>query len=133
MCNILIVGDAPVVPDVACSLTGSSPSWTIRTASGELFDTAKPIAPDVLLLVLDRLFPEGNTTVTRIRQSGYAGPILVLVQAATARERALVLALGADDCMTAPLDALELISRVDALIRRGAGRESPAPSELTFG
>src|SRR5262249_47263294 len=129
--EVLVVGGAPEVSEVARILAGCNPCLRIRTAPSWTAASLDP-EPGILLLVLDGLFPEGVAVVVRIRESGRAGPMLVLVNQATSREKALALALGADDCLSAPIDPVELFARVDALIRRAALQE-PAPNRITFG
>jgi len=134
MPEILVVGDTPDVSEVARILAGCDPDSRVRSApSCALASLGQERSSDVLLLLLDRLFPEGVALVVRIRESGWTAPTLVLVDQATSREKALALAVGADDCLTGPIDPMELIARVDALIRRAAPRKSTAPNRVTFG
>jgi DNA-binding response OmpR family regulator len=134
MREILVVGDTPEVSEAARNLAGCDPASRVRTApSGALESSDHGREPDILVLVLDGLFPEGLAKIARLRESGWDAPILILAEQATSRERALALALGADDCLSAPIDAVELVARVDALTRRASARAPTAPSRFHFG
>jgi DNA-binding response OmpR family regulator len=131
MREILVVGDTPEVSEAARNLAGCDPASRVRTAPAEALGSPEHgREPDILVLVLDGIFPEGLAKIARLRESGWAVPILILAEQATSRERALALALGADDCLSAPIDSVELVARVDALTRRASGR---APSRFHFG
>jgi DNA-binding response OmpR family regulator len=134
MREILVVGPAPVVSEAARNLAGCDPASRVRTAqSGPLGPPEDGREPDILVLVLGRLFPEGVAEVARIRESGWLAPILILAERATSRERALALSLGADDCLSAPIDTIELVARVDALSRRAPARKPTLPSRVDLG
>ena len=131
MREILVVGDTPEVSEAARNLAGCDPASRVRAAP--LVTLGVPgREPDILVLVLERIFPEGVAKLARLRESGWAAPILIMAERATSRERALALSLGADDCLSAPIDAVELVARVDALIRRASAR-APAPSRFQLG
>jgi two-component system alkaline phosphatase synthesis response regulator PhoP len=57
-----------------------------------------------------------------IRRSGYTTPILILTALSQSVEKVAGLKLGADDYVTKPFDTLELMARVEALLRRSPGR-----------
>jgi two-component system, OmpR family, alkaline phosphatase synthesis response regulator PhoP len=53
-----------------------------------------------------------------IRNAGLATPVLVLTARDQTMDKVLGLKLGADDYVTKPFDTLELMARVEALLRR---------------
>ncbi|HYK87156.1 MAG TPA: response regulator transcription factor [Acidobacteriota bacterium] len=61
-----------------------------------------------------------------LRQNGLAVPILMLTARDQTVDKVLGLKLGADDYLTKPFEMLELLARVEALLRRAAvGTRSP--------
>ncbi len=72
------------------------------------------------LVVLDLVLPDisGFQVCQEIRTLGYFVPILMLTARAEESDRVQGLAIGADDYLTKPFSAKELIARVKALIRR---------------
>jgi DNA-binding response OmpR family regulator len=57
-----------------------------------------------------------------IRRSGFTTPILLLTALSQSVEKVAGLKLGADDYVTKPFDTLELMARVEALLRRSPNR-----------
>ena len=75
------------------------------------------------VLVLDWMVPEvdGLATCRELRRRGCSTPILMLTARGETRERVLGLDAGADDYLVKPFEVEELVARVKALVRRGAG------------
>ncbi len=86
------------------------------------------------LIILDLMLPRksGLDVCRDLRQDGLATPILMLTARNQTVDKVLGLKLGADDYLTKPFEMLELIARVEALLRRAAGSRSPAAS-CSFG
>ena len=76
------------------------------------------------LVVLDMLLPglDGRDVLRRLRQAGDWTPVILLTRVNTISERVLSLQEGADDYLNKPYDPLELIARVQAILRRTQGR-----------
>src|SRR5262245_12498872 len=72
------------------------------------------------LLVLDVMLPgrNGFDLCRDLRQSGIDTPILMLTARSQVVDRVVGLKLGADDYLTKPFEPLELIARIEALLRR---------------
>ena len=72
------------------------------------------------LIILDVMLPHQNglDVCRSIRQMGLATPILMLTVKDQIIDKVVGLKLGADDYMTKPFDAAELIARIEALLRR---------------
>ena len=75
-------------------------------------------------IVLDIMLPghDGVTTLRLLRAHGLATPVLLLSARGEVDERVNGLNAGADDYLPKPFVLAELIARVHALTRRGAGR-----------
>ena len=73
------------------------------------------------LVILDLMLPEldGFRVLKTARQEGFEMPILVLTARGEEADKVRGLKLGADDYVTKPFGLLELLARVEALLRRG--------------
>ena len=76
------------------------------------------------LLILDVMLPKKNgyDICRDLRQKGISTPVLMLTAKGETIDKVLGLKLGADDYLTKPFEMIELLARVEALLRR-----SPAP------
>jgi two-component system alkaline phosphatase synthesis response regulator PhoP len=72
------------------------------------------------LVLLDVMLPgmDGFGVCMELRRRGFDLPVLMLTARAEVREKILGLKLGADDYLGKPFDMLELLARVEALLRR---------------
>jgi two-component system alkaline phosphatase synthesis response regulator PhoP len=79
-------------------------------ACGEAYD----------LIILDIMLPRKNgMDVCRdLRQRGVPTPILMLTARGQTVDKVVGLKIGADDYLTKPFEMLELLARVEALLRR---------------
>ena len=92
----------------------------LRTAVSENFD----------LILLDVMLPKKNgyDVCRDLRQRGNNTPILMLTAKGETIDKVLGLKLGADDYLTKPFEMMELLARIEALLRR-----SPNQSPHTDG
>jgi two-component system alkaline phosphatase synthesis response regulator PhoP len=86
----------------------------LERASNEAFD----------LIILDVMLPRKNgfDVCRDLRQLGVITPILMLTARGQLVDKVVGLKLGADDYLTKPFEMMELLARVEALLRR-----APAP------
>ena len=72
------------------------------------------------LIVLDVMLPvkNGFDVCRDLRQQGIRTPVLMLTARGQLVDKVLGLKLGADDYLTKPFEPLELLARVEALLRR---------------
>ena len=82
--------------------------------------------------VLDVMMPkaDGITVLKTIRKAGKTLPVLILTAKSEIDDRILGLDSGADDYLTKPFSAKELLARVRAITRR---LTASVDSDLTFG
>ncbi|MDR1475648.1 MAG: response regulator transcription factor [Holosporales bacterium] len=87
---------------------------------------------DYDLIVLDLLLPDidGFEVIKRLRGSNIPTPVLVLSGVSDTSDRVKCLNIGADDYLIKPFDRKELVSRVQAIIRRSKGHSD---SSITVG
>ena len=82
------------------------------------------------LVILDVMLPgmDGHRVLRTLRDTHFAAPVLMLTARGEESDKVRGLRSGADDYVTKPLGVLELLARVEALLRRtrgaagGAGR-----------
>lgn len=77
------------------------------------------------LIVLDVMLPRmsGLDVCKRIRRSGSRVPIIMLTARGQEIDKVLGLRTGADDYITKPFSFLELMARVEAVLRRSSGTQ----------
>jgi len=82
----------------------------------------RAVRPD--LVILDLMLPrmDGFRVLRTVREERFSMPILILTARAEETDKVRGLKLGADDYLTKPFGLLELLARVEALLRR-TGRE----------
>ena len=80
---------------------------------------AKDDKPD--LIILDLMLPglDGFRFLRELRGSGSDIPVLILTARGEEADKVRGLKLGADDYVTKPFGVLELLARVEAVLRRG--------------
>jgi two-component system, OmpR family, alkaline phosphatase synthesis response regulator PhoP len=87
---------------------------------------ARRTPPD--LVVLDLMLPgmDGYRVLRQLRDDGLAMPVLILTARGEEADKVLGFRLGADDYVTKPFGLLELLARVQALLRRSRPADSRA-------
>lgn len=101
----------------------------LSASNGEqALEIASREKPD--LIILDVLMPklDGRNVLRRLRESGNWTPVILLTKVNTATERVLSLQEGADDYLNKPFDPLELVARVQAILRRSQRGNLPLSS-----
>ncbi|MDA8019975.1 MAG: response regulator transcription factor [Thermoanaerobaculia bacterium] len=87
------------------------------------------------LIVLDVMLPEksGMDICRDLRRAGVEVPILMLTARGELIDKVLGLRLGADDYLTKPFENLELLARIEALLRRAGPGPGMEVESYTFG
>ena len=130
MARVLVVEDNP---DLAYGLRNSleiAGHDVVVAADGPSgVERARETDPDVI--VLDLMLPgmDGYRVLRTLREDGLEMPVLILTARGEEADKVLGFRLGADDYVTKPFGVLELLARIDALLRRaGQWREASAPA-----
>ena len=126
MARILLIEDDRALARGLCSLLRGAGYAVDQSHDAEEaleLETREPYS----LLILDIGLPgiSGFDALKALRARGSTTPVLILTARSERDDRVRGLDLGADDYLGKPFDGLELLARVRALIRRGAGNASP--------
>jgi two-component system alkaline phosphatase synthesis response regulator PhoP len=89
---------------------------------------ARDASPD--LIILDLMLPgmDGYRVLRALRDEGRRMPVLILTARGEESDKVRGLRLGADDYVTKPFGVLELLARVEALLRRATTGNGAVPS-----
>ena len=84
------------------------------------------------LIVLDLMLPklDGFRVLSELRRREITIPILILTARGEEADVVRGLRLGADDYVTKPFGILELLARIEALMRRGTPAPEPEPERI---
>lgn len=87
------------------------------------------------LLILDVMLPgkNGFDICRDLRAQKVETPILMLTARGDVVNKVVGLKLGADDYLAKPFEMMELLARVEALLRRSRATRSPDSGGFTFG
>lgn len=87
------------------------------------------------MIILDLMLPklDGIDVLRKIRKTDKATPILILTARGNEVDKVSGLRLGADDYVTKPFALMELMARVEALLRRSEVTPRLGDSEYRFG
>lgn len=131
MTRILVVEDNA---DLAFAVTTAlqSEGFDVAVASTGPDGVERARARDADLIILDLMLPgfDGYRVIRTLRDDGITTPILVLTARGEEADKVKGLRLGADDYVTKPFGAMELLARVDALLRRSRLSAPPAAPPL---
>ena len=121
MSNALVIEDDQVTAEIIVAELqrhGFSSKWAATGREG----LALAIAGGYDAITLDRMLPDfdGLTIVSTLRSLGIQTPVLMISALSDVDERVLGLRAGGDDYLTKPFSAVEMVARLDALLRRTA-------------
>jgi two-component system alkaline phosphatase synthesis response regulator PhoP len=119
--RLLLVEDEPGL-QLTLSDRLIAEGYHVETAADGEIGLARATAGGFDLIVLDVMLPkrDGFDVCRTLRQRGIVTPILMLTARGQVVDRVVGLKLGADDYLTKPFEAIELLARVEALLRRSA-------------
>jgi len=117
--RILLVEDEP---GLLMTLTDRlvSENFAVETATDGETGLARALAETFDLIILDVGLPRKNgLDVCRdLRQRGARVPVIMLTARGQTVDKVVGLKIGADDYVTKPFEMMELLARIEALLRR---------------
>jgi two-component system OmpR family response regulator len=117
---LLIEDDGETAEEITAELTdrGFEVEWASDGIDG--LDKARNLRPDAM--IVDRLLPgiDGLTVIDALRRDQVRTPVLVLSALGAVDDRVRGLRMGGDDYLTKPFAVVELVARIEALLRRPA-------------
>jgi two-component system alkaline phosphatase synthesis response regulator PhoP len=124
--SILLVEDeAELCTTLGVRLRGEGYEVDVAADGAEGFEKATTLTFDLIILDVMLPYRSGTDLCRDIRQAGLATPILLLTVRSSTIDKVLGLKLGADDYVTKPFAAVELIARIEVLLRRVPVRVGP--------
>lgn len=132
--RLLLVEDEPGL-QLAVSDRLAAEGYAVETASDGPTALARGAGEPFDLIILDVMLPgrDGFDVARTLRQQGVQTPILMLTARSEVVDRVVGLKLGADDYLTKPFEMIELLARVEALLRRAPSSSGVSLERYQFG
>jgi DNA-binding response OmpR family regulator len=130
--RVLVVDDAADIVRIARDYLEHA-GFTVLTAhdGNDALRVARAEKPDLIVLDLGLPGRDGLDVTRELRRSS-AIPIVMLTARADESDKLVGLELGADDYVTKPFSAKELVARVRAVLRRAQAAQTPV-ERITLG
>ncbi len=130
--RVLVVDDEASIVELVAMYLEKAGFDVLRAATGDAcLESHRLHQPDLILL--DLMLPDADgIDVCRTIRRGSATPVIMLTARSTDVDKLTGLHVGADDYVVKPFNPLELVARVQAVLRRGAGGRFLETS-VTFG
>jgi DNA-binding response OmpR family regulator len=127
--RVLIVEDNP---DLAFGLRNNLEieGYEVAVAEDGPSGLARALEWKPDLVILDIMLPgmDGHRVLRTLRDARFTAPVLMLTARGEESDQVRGLRSGADDYVTKPFGVLELLARVEALLRR-SGQQQPVPAD----
>jgi DNA-binding response OmpR family regulator len=120
MYRILVVEDTPEFAEAIQRTLSLDGRYTVAHAGRamEALALAAYERPDLVVLDLGLPDKDGYHVLQELRARGHSCPVLILSARNLEADKVEGFRLGADDYVTKPFSALELLARISALLRR---------------
>jgi len=112
-----------------------SEGFSVTSAIDGEAGLALALAKNFNLIILDVMLPRKNgyDVCRDLRQRNVQTPILMLTAKGETIDKVLGLKLGADDYLTKPFEVMELLARIEALLRRAPNTDQFSDASFEFG
>jgi DNA-binding response OmpR family regulator len=129
MHRILVVEDTPAYAEaLERTLALEGHRVLLATRAQEALARARAEPPDLVVLDLGLPDKDGYHVLRELRARGAEYPVLILSGRSLEADKVEGFRLGADDYVTKPFGALELLARISALLRRARAAAPGAPA-----
>ncbi len=134
MPRVLIIEDDPKIAEAIEKTLSLGSGFTSRWVSdpGKALGEAVDSKPDLILLDVRMPGGDGRVVLKALKTNAATGgiPVIMLTGMSSEGDKVLALNLGADDYVVKPFGAMELMARVQAVLRRaGPGPVSGRAAE----
>jgi DNA-binding response OmpR family regulator len=132
--TVIVIEDEAHISDLVAAYLRRDGFRVLQRPDG-LAGVDSALAEPTRLVIVDVGLPgeiDGFEVCRRLRREG-AVPIIMLTARDDEIDRVLGLELGADDYVTKPFSARELVARVHAILRRSEAAPVGTPTVLTLG
>jgi DNA-binding response OmpR family regulator len=132
MARVLVVEDnGELAAALRFNLELEGHDVTVAADGPQGLGAARVAAPE--LVILDLMLPglDGFRVLKAMRDEGLDMPVLILTARGEEADKVRGLRVGADDYVTKPFGLMELLARVEALLRRRARAASTAAARET--
>lgn len=132
--RVLLVEDEPGLR-LTLSDRLISDGYAVETAADGEAGLSQASTGGYDLIILDVMLPRMNgfDVCREVRHRGVTTPILMLTARGQVVDRVVGLKLGADDYLTKPFETIELMARLEALLRRTQAGAQPGGDVYRFG
>jgi two-component system alkaline phosphatase synthesis response regulator PhoP len=112
-----------------------SEGFSVSNATDGASGLSLALSENFDLIILDVMLPKKNgfDVCRDLRQKGIETPVLMLTAKGETIDKVLGLKLGADDYLTKPFEVIELLARIEALLRRAPKTHSNSADAFRFG
>jgi DNA-binding response OmpR family regulator len=135
MPHILIVEDTTEISEaLQHHLERQGYTTSLATKAAHALALVSSARPDLIILDLGLPDRDGYEVLEQLRGRGYESPVLILSARKEEADKVRGFRLGAEDYVTKPFGALELLERIAALLRRSArvsAAATPVREELS--
>ena len=132
--RLLLVEDEPGL-QLALSDRLVAEGYRVETAGDGHVAVERATTEPFDAIILDVMLPgrDGFDVAKTVRQQGVHTPILMLTARGQVVDRVVGLKLGADDYLTKPFETIELLARIEALLRRAPTIGGSSVERYQFG
>jgi DNA-binding response OmpR family regulator len=121
MKSVLVIDDDPSLRDTIAVILEQAEFRPLLAGDGlSGLESALLNKPDLVLVDLRLPGLSGSEICQQLRQSGSSVPIIALTAVDDEFDKVLLLEVGADDYVTKPFGARELLARIRAVLRRSS-------------
>jgi DNA-binding response OmpR family regulator len=118
--SVLVFDDEPTIAEVVSRyLARAGYATNIASDGARALDAAEALQPDLVVLDLKLPRMDGIEVMRRLRAGNPARPAVIMLSGRDGElDRVLSLRSGADDYVVKPFSPVELVARVEAVLRR---------------
>ncbi len=128
---LIVEDDANIAELLRLYLEKDGFDVTLASNGGSAVELVRSEEPDMILLDIMLPVKNGWQVCKEVREFSKA-PIIMLTAKGETFDKITGLEMGADDYVTKPFDAKELLARIHAVLRRSGAEEEPEQQKLEY-